>query len=217
MYFEKHLSILTFVAVALQLGSAEFKYAVGSMPGKCPKNFTYITNLDLLKMQGPYYGHFGQTAGKEWGCDGDCWTAYAVRIADGELFISMCCQKDGAPYCGEDVGSFTLIFDETQPGRQKFKGVNGEIYGYHLAFDYGNYVVAFACDPDTGKIILFAYTYGTAIRPGFDNFARNIFMCNGIAEKYLVELRQNSCCKYTFGCDKYCSTEKGFLPKSTKV
>lgn len=180
--------------------------AIGSIPGACPKNFTYITNLNNVKMQGAFYLQLAPTNGKSLGCQG-CWTTYCARVNNDSNSITLCCQKNNEPYCGEDVGAFRVVFDDSTHGTGHFVGPTYSYPGFHLAYEYGKMVVAFYCmdhgngDVDSG---VFALSSEPHASQSFWKTTWKLLKDNKIEHLTYEIIEQPSNCKYSFGCRRGC-------------
>lgn len=155
--------------------------------------------MNQAGLQGAWYSQYSLSNGTNIGCDGDCWTRYAIRTEPNELGINLCCQKCGQPYCGEDVGSLTVNYGGVHPGELTFNFGTYTAPGYYLKVEYGKYIIAFSCGLDaseTTNLKIYAYT-ATPKAPGnFQKIVYDTLTKNNINPANLVPISQNTQCNY---------------------
>lgn len=192
------------LSVFLGLAVLSYAYcqtAVGSLPGKCPKNFKYITNINQDRLQGIYYGQYATSNGSAVGCSGECLAAYVIRQKTNVLGVHQCCQRRDKPFCGAEVPSFDIDFSARCLGHLKFQYAFGNAPGYYLKIDYGKYIIAFSCatrDDGSADLSAFAYTMTPKAPKNFKQLVRDTLRKNGINPNVLVHIPQNSQCNYLY-------------------
>lgn len=183
------LGKLTFFVCLLQVVFAEKpKTAVTSLPGNCPKNFEYIVDVDPLRIQGIWYLQY-MTNSKIFGCDGSCWTVYAARTDESTTLASLCCQKGGEQYCGEEIGS--TVATNISTAARKIK----EAPLYYLHLDYEETAVVFYCDEVEG-FRAYIDTKKPDVSEDFEGFVFELLRKNNIDPKVFDHVEQSDKCNY---------------------
>lgn len=179
-----------FLTIYLAQGFArEPEKIPGNLSGNCPNNFEYIKDIDKNLIQGVWYGQY-QTNSTLSGCDGTCWTLYVARVDETSTLSSICCQKDGEPFCGKEVGS--VITENIETPARNVKGLGPF---YYLYMNYEEVAVGFFCE-ETYGLRVFVYTRTPSGPKELEEKVFQLLKENNIDPKGLVKIPHGDKCNY---------------------
>lgn len=203
MNFKKYISTFVVTCLLPLVVGGQNTYGSYSLPGSCPKNLSFVDNLDLKALQGGWYVQYLSDNGSSVGCNGDCWTLYFSYLDDRTVIVNLCCQQDDTPLCGTSIGSGTFSDDNDNKGVLTYTNGGKNRTAFILYTDYDNVLIGYYCTLEADgshKDNHYVYTRTRRGPTDLDTLVDEILQDNKLDLNRLVSIPQGKYCSYTIGC-----------------
>lgn len=206
------MSHLIFTILAIFLfgrATADLVYqdGVANLPGNCPQGVTFVeyNQLDFQRLSGTWYLQYTTfNLSSLYGCTEGCFTLVITPETASVTRISACCQVNGNPKCGENLGSGVFTHATDDYYTLHYQTGENDYPGYLITVDYNNQWCGFFCTPgatadDPPTIMMYCYTRNPVAPAGYLELVQNTMTANNMDPGTLQSVAESSACSYSAG------------------